>query len=144
MNKTVFIGGSISIRSLDDNVKERILNIVRKNYRIVVGDAMGADAAVQAFLKEIGYQNVLVFYSGDIRNNIGNWDTKKVLTEGYVGVPWHSIKDIEMTMRSDYGFMIWDGKSKGTNNNIIRLMKQNKLCLVYFNEDKSFKWFKTA
>ena len=134
---TVFIAGSLGITSLDDNVKRRILNIINKGFRIVVGDANGVDAAVQTFLKENEYDNVIVFYSVKVRNNIGNFTTQKIETTGYHG-NWHTAKDVAMTNECDYGFMIWDGKSHGTNNNIIRLMKQNKKCLVYLNEDKSF------
>ena len=34
--------------------------------------------------------------------------------------------------------MIWDGKSKGTLNNIINLLKENKKVLVYFSQNKEF------
>lgn len=31
-----------------------------------------------------------------------------------------------MAKAADYGFMIWNGKSKGTLNNIINLVQYNK------------------
>ena len=43
-----------------------------------------------------------------------------------------------MARETDYGFMIWDGKSKGTLNNIINLLKENKKVLVYFSPNKEF------
>ena len=43
-----------------------------------------------------------------------------------------------MASETDYGFMIWDGKSKGTLNNIINLLKENKKVLVYFSPNKEF------
>jgi hypothetical protein len=33
--------------------------------------------------------------------------------------------------------MIWDGRSKGTLNNILNLLRQQKKVLVYFSPDKS-------
>ena len=33
--------------------------------------------------------------------------------------------------------MIWDGRSKGTLNNITDLLSHNKTCEVYFDEDKT-------
>lgn len=43
-----------------------------------------------------------------------------------------------MTKDADYGFMIWNGKSKGTLNNIINLTKQNKKVLLYYTPHKKF------
>ena len=41
-------------------------------------------------------------------------------------------KDIAMAKDADYGLMIWDGKSKGTLNNMINLLIQGKPVLLYF------------
>ncbi len=38
-----------------------------------------------------------------------------------------------MAKESDYGFMIWNGKSKGTLNNTINLLRVNQKVLLYFN-----------
>ena len=43
-----------------------------------------------------------------------------------------------MAKETDYGFMLWDGKSNGTLNNIINLLKENKKILIYFSPTKSF------
>lgn len=51
---------------------------------------------------------------------------------------YYSLKDFEMAREADYGFMIWDGKSKGTLNNILNLLKDNKKTLVYYSPDKKF------
>ena len=37
-----------------------------------------------------------------------------------------------MANEADYGFMIWDGKSKGTLNNTINLVSRKKRVLIYF------------
>ena len=43
-----------------------------------------------------------------------------------------------MANEADYGFMIWNGKSKGTLNNIINLTLLNKKVLVYYTPQKKF------
>jgi hypothetical protein len=47
-------------------------------------------------------------------------------------------KDSEMSKQADYGFMLWDGRSKGTLNHIINLLQGNKYVLVYFSPSKKF------
>ena len=42
-----------------------------------------------------------------------------------------------MAQVASYGFMIWDGKSKGTLNNVLNLLQLQKNILVYFSPDKS-------
>lgn len=44
-----------------------------------------------------------------------------------------------MAKDADMGFMIWDGKSRGTLNNMLDLVLQNKTCEVYFTESKRTK-----
>jgi hypothetical protein len=36
-----------------------------------------------------------------------------------------------MAADADYGFMIWDGKSRGTRQNILELVKLNKRSIVF-------------
>ena len=43
-----------------------------------------------------------------------------------------------MAKDADYGLMIWNGKSKGTFNIIINLIKYNKIVLLYLTVNKSF------
>jgi hypothetical protein len=43
-----------------------------------------------------------------------------------------------MAATADYGFVLWDGKSPGSFNNIMELLKKNKKTLVYFAPDKHF------
>ena len=44
---TVFIAGSIKIKHLDRKFKERIGKIIASGIDLVVGDADGADTAIQ-------------------------------------------------------------------------------------------------
>lgn len=54
------------------------------------------------------------------------------------GFGYYAAKDVKMAEVADYGFMIWNGKSKGTLNNIINLISRNKKTLVYFTPDSGF------
>lgn len=141
----VFIGGSRRVARLDKDVESRIDNIINNGFTILVGDANGIDRAVQAYLSARGYQKVVVFCSGDnSRNNLGNWATKHVeTTRDKKDFAFYALKDLEMAKEADYGFMIWDGKSKGTLNNILNLLKQKKKVLVYYTPKHDFYTLKT-
>ena len=136
----IFFGGSRAASKLNKDVKYRIDNVIEKNYSILIGDANGADKAVQNYLFEKNYKNVVVYcMEMQCRNNIGFWEAKHVnAPSGKTGFDYYSIKDIEMAKEANYGFMIWDAKSKGTLNNIINLLKFEKKSLLYFYPDKKF------
>lgn len=86
------------------------------------------------------YNNVVVYASnGQARNNIGQWNVEKVdVEENIKGFDFYAAKDLAMAQTADYGFMIWNGKSKGTFNNIVNLVGYNKKVLLYFIPDKKF------
>lgn len=135
----IFVAGAKSQNVLDSAVKQRIQNIANKGYTVLVGDCYGIDTSVQCFLKSINYSNVFVYASnGKARNNVGNWQVKSIAVPMSVkGFDFYKQKDIAMAKDADYGFMIWDGKSKGTLNNMINLLLQDKPVLLYFvNEHK--------
>ena len=48
-----------------------------------------------------------------------------------------------MAKKADIGFMIWNGKSKGTFNNIINLLTFGKEVILYFVPNQKFYQFKT-
>jgi len=98
---------------------------------IIVGDADGANTAVQRFCVSLEYKNVTVFASnGKARNNLGGFPMRNVRAAGF-GRDFFTQKDIAMTDASDCGLVIWDGKSKGTKTNIDRLAQQNKPCQIF-------------
>ena len=79
---TVFLSGSRGISRLNDKVRDSVKNMMDKKFRIIVGDANGADKALQEFLSDLKYSNVMVFCSGQVcRNNVGNWDIRKVIVD---------------------------------------------------------------
>jgi len=70
----IFTGGSRQISRLNADVRSRLDRIIEKQLPVLVGDANGADTAVQRYLHEKGYQRVDVFCSGpECRNNVGRW-----------------------------------------------------------------------
>ncbi len=136
----VFFGGSRKLSQLNSAIKERADNIIGKGFEVLIGDADGADKTMQKYLVEKGYKNVIVFCMGDTcRNNLGNWQIKTVTSNrNKKDFSYFATKDKEMSEQADYGFMLWDGKSKGTLNNIINLLQRNKYVLVYLSPSKEF------
>lgn len=136
----VFFGGSRKLGQLNQAIKERVENLIASKCLILVGDANGADRAMQKYLSEKKYVNVLVFcMNGVCRNNVGMWEVRGVqLDKSKKDFDYYSTKDIRMSEEADYGFMLWDGKSRGTLNSILKLIEHNKKVLVYFSPDKNF------
>ena len=143
--KTVFVGGSRHVTRLTPQVEERLDNIVGSGFQVVVGDAPGADKAVQKFLVEASYPHVTVFCSGERpRNNLGTWKTHKVSTgDTAKGFQFYAAKDREMALAADFGLMIWDGKSPGTALNVLRLVRAGKKAVLLKVSDKQAVTFKS-
>lgn len=133
----VFIGGSISIRSLSTAVQQRLSNIIERRLSVIVGDAPGADSAVQRFFAERKYANVTVFHLGKCRNNFGGWVHTQI--QATKGLPWFTCKDQAMAELADYGFMLWDGKSRGTKSNILTLANLDKTTLLFLAKSNEFQ-----
>jgi hypothetical protein len=137
---TVFIAGSIAIKRLHPLFEERLSNVVVSKLRVVLGDADGADKAIQLALFRMNSEQVVIYCSGTKpRNNLGNWPIKNVVSRGRPGTRSFFIaKDVEMAKVADYGLMIWDGRSTGTLSNVIELMKRRKKCVVFLASKESF------
>jgi putative RNA 2'-phosphotransferase len=105
---------------------------------IIIGDAFGVDKAVQEYFAGLNYNNVTIYATGGkARNNVGNWRIVAIQSDYESGYDFYKQKDIAMANDCDYGFMIWDGKSRGTKNNIIRLVENGKTCDVYLKSNDS-------
>ena len=128
----IFISGSISTRSLSKNAIDYMEQIVEGNRVILIGDAHGVDRAVQQYLFEQNYLNVIVYFSGEAgRNNIGTWQTKQIPNpENLTGRSRYQLKDKVMADDCDCGMMFWDGRSKGTKANIDYMEMLGKYYLV--------------
>ncbi|WP_085367029.1 hypothetical protein [Neisseria dentiae] len=124
---------------MSTEIRNRIIdNILKNEFNIIVGDANGADKAFQKLFAEHGYLSVQVFCSGaEPRNNIGRWKVNFIFSN-QKGRALHAEKDKKMAEIADYGFVLWNGKSIGSLNNIAELLKQNKFSLVYFAPNKQF------
>ncbi len=129
---TVFIAGSRRLSSLSAQVQERLNNVIDSGHHVIVGDANGADKAVQKHLSDAGYDKVTVFCSGDQpRNNLGHWRTHNVTPpKSANGFQFYAAKDREMAREADFGLMIWDSKSAGTVLNVLRLVRAGKIAVL--------------
>jgi len=136
----VFIAGSRRISRLPAEVRSRIDRMVEQGFQILVGDANGADKAVQRYLSGKQYRNVLVHcMENRCRNNLGNWPVHSVTSaRGARGFDYYSTKDRVMADAAEYGLMLWDGKSKGTINNVVNLSRGSKIVVVYIAPTRAF------
>jgi predicted Rossmann fold nucleotide-binding protein DprA/Smf involved in DNA uptake len=57
---TVFVAGSRRISQRSAEVKSRLDTMIDKGFQILVGNANGADKAIQRYLADKSYRNVLV------------------------------------------------------------------------------------
>jgi len=142
----VFIGGSRAITSLHPSIAARMDNVIDGNFTVLVGDANVVDRCIQKYLAERKYENVLVFCTGRVcRNNVGNWKTTSVSADANErGFDFYALKDLQMAREADYGFMIWDAKSRGTLNNILNLLGESRNVLVFFSPARSFHTIRNA
>jgi hypothetical protein len=141
----IFIGGARAIRNLDGLVKQRLLNIAERNHTVIIGDADGVDALTQRFFADMKYRGVVVYASnGRCRNNMGLWAVESVRVDpGVRGFGFFAAKDRAMSSAADFGFMIWNGRSRGTRENIRNLADQGKSTLVYLTVDNTFHRVRT-
>ena len=136
----VFIGGSRQVSRLNGEIYRRIDRMIEQGFPILVGDANGADKAVQKYLHSRGYGRVEVFCTeGECRNNLGNWVIRPVpAPTRNRDFHYYAAKDQRMAEEASVGFMIWDGRSLGTLANIFRLVNKYKKVLVYTVPIKQF------
>jgi len=130
----IFIAGARDIKRLDSAVIDKLGSIAENGFDVLVGDAFGVDSAVQKFYADRRYAGVTVFASnGKARNNLGNWPVRSIaVADDIKGFDFYVQKDLAMADEADLGLMIWNGESKGTLNNVINLLSNNKSAVVYF------------
>jgi hypothetical protein len=142
MKNKVFISGSISIKKLPQEVKNSINKIIEQNLEILVGDANGIDTLVQNYCLSLNYYNVTI-YSISILPRYKASDNFKIK---YIEVPniikkqkeRQQEKDKAMTQDSEFTFTIWDSKSQGSYENILRAFDNNKRIKIYLGDKNSF------
>jgi hypothetical protein len=142
---TIFVGGSRHVPILPEAFVERLDNVIREGFRVIVGDAGGADTAIQRYLLAAGYRNTTIFCSGArCRNNLGNWDTRHVtVPSGMHGFQFHAAKDREMAREAEFGLMVWDGRSPGTLLNVLRLNQAGKRSVLFCVQERRAMTFGT-
>jgi hypothetical protein len=136
----VFVGGSRQVTGLEAAVCDRLDRIVARDLPVLVGDAGGADEAVQRYFGARGFGRVTVF-STDIRprHNVGDWPVRVISAErARKGVALHASTDRAMAAEATVGLMLWDGASRGTLMNILRLASQDKPVVVYVQPGRTF------
>lgn len=137
---SVFIGGSRKVSRLNDLIRDRLQNIINKEFHILIGDANGSDKAIQKFFNSKNYKKVSVYCSGeDCRNNLGVWEEVHVeVQRKKKDRVFYGIKDIRMAEDCDYGLMLWDGESSGTMSNLVNVLNRRKSCLLYVSPRREF------
>ncbi len=136
----VFIGGSRQVTGLEAEVCDRLDRIVAKDLPVLVGDAAGADEAVQRYFRGRGFGNVTIFSTDDRpRHNVGGWPVRVIQRAGtHPDSGPHASKDRAMASEATVGLMLWDGLSRGTLMNVLRLVAQDKPVVVYVQPDRRF------
>jgi hypothetical protein len=136
----VFVGGSRQVTGLEAEVCDRLDRIVTKGLPVLIGDAGGADEAVQRYFRGRGFGNVTVFSADDRpRHNVGGWPVR-VIPPGRLrkDLRYHATKDRAMAAEATVGLMLWDGQSRGTLMNVLRLTAQDKPVVVYVQPGRRF------
>ena len=130
----IFISGSKSLSKLPELAKIFIDQFIENNDEILIGDCYGVDAVVQKHLESKGFSNITVYCSGvNPRNNFTS--SAKIhscaeAAKGLTGRAFHYVKDVQMAKDCDQALMIWDGKSKGTAENLKRIKEMGKPFVV--------------
>ncbi len=110
-----------------------------KKCQIFIGDANGADRGVQQYFADRDYRNVTVFCMGTCRNNVGNWEVRRIKSDSSrKDFGYYATKDIAMAREAKCGVMLWDGRSKGTLHNILNLIGAGKKVLAYLAPETTF------
>ncbi len=136
----IFIGGSIGISKLNATIRKRLDDFIQRGDAILIGDANGADKAVQTYLAEQHYSNVTVYCMEECRNNAGGWPTRHIEPPSKKkDSSYYATKDRVMFEEAKCGMMLWDSKSKGTLQNVLNLVGAGKRTLVYFAPSKEFQ-----
>ena len=136
----VFVGGSRRITRLDAEVKRRLDRIIEKRLPVVIGDANGADKAVQRHFSERKLETVEVSSADESpRNNVGGWSVRVIRPEhSRKDFDCYAAKDRAMAAAATVGLMLWDGQSRGTLMNVLRLADRRKPVVVYVQPRKGF------
>ena len=134
----IFLGGSRNLAFVPEEVQDRLDSWIHTGAHFLIGDANGADSALQEFLASRGHRQVTVFSSAThTRNNKGSWPEERV-DSGLKSnsADRHTVKDREMVKQAGKGLVIWDQESIGTLANIVDLVRSNKPVVIFDSRQK--------
>lgn len=141
----LFAGGSKGIKLPEKMIKDKIDEWIAAGTEILIGDCFGADAAMQQSLADQKYPNVTVYtVHAEPRLNAGSWRVS-VIPDSNLSFTFQDYrrKDAAMAKAADGGFMIWDGKSRGTFVNMVELLGLGKPVEVWLTEKQRHLTFHT-
>jgi len=132
------------VTRINPDIRHYLDQMIDQDYSILIGDANGADNAIQKYLKSREYQKVEVFcMEGNCRNNHGDWQLREIqASKKKKDFTYFSTKDQQMAKEASIGFMVWDGRSPGTLVNVHRLISKNKKVEIYTVSNKSLSTLK--
>jgi hypothetical protein len=117
------IGGSRAVSKRNEAIRDRLDEFIRRGEAILIGDANGADKAAQQHFADRQYPNVQVFCRENCRNNISSWPIRNITPpNNRKDFTYYAAKDLVMSRDAGCGVIFWDGKSKGTLQNMLNLM----------------------
>lgn len=121
-------------------MRSKLDELVDRGLWMFVGDANGADRALQQHLANRGYERVVVYaVTGMLRSNVAHWKVRSVdAPRGARGFDLYSVKDTQMAKDASYGLMLWDGKSRGTLENVRNLLAHGKPVAVHLGPARRF------
>lgn len=110
---TVFLFGSRSIDYLNAEARMLINKYISIGAHFTIGDCYGADDAFNRYLYSIGYKEVTVYYiGGGPRLNAGGYPAIKINGTRYYE------KDVSMRLLCDEYVCLYNGRSRGSANNL--------------------------
>jgi adenine-specific DNA-methyltransferase len=138
--EAAFLGGSRRIALLNESVRSKLDELIARGLWMFIGDANGADRAIQQHFAGRGYEQVLVYSMTEIpRNNVGHWKIRLVeAPRAARGFDFYSAKDEQMAEDASFGLMLWDGKSRGTLENVRNLLGRGKPATLYLGPARRF------
>ncbi len=135
----IFICGSRKVSHLNKVVLDKLDEVMCNNEVVLIGDANGIDKSIQKYLFSKTYPNVIVFCVDQCRNNIGEWEINQIKSvKKRKDINYYARKDMAMINLSNYGLIIWNEESKGTYNNLLALLRQDKKIFLYSTKKKEF------
>ena len=123
--KIVYLNGSKNVNVLTISVKNKIVDMMHRNYRFIIGDFEGASIQMQKLLYECGYQNVVVYYKGDCPLvNLGAWKGKHL--------PYNCQE--QALLDCNEGFMVMDREEEWWHSDLQKLIADQKACEVCISQ----------